>query len=109
MKYKKMIDKDILTFLLTLISLIIATIDAINAIDIDNVESDNDINGRNTDNVSSNSYNNSNGSTSSHQQSYKGGGLRWHDVGVSLEKCNSQTTNHPHCLDDSMWLLHPTR
>ena len=104
-----MIDKDILTFLLMLFSLIIATIDAINAIDIGIIdESDNDINGSNTDEVSSNSYNNSNGSTSSHQQSIVGG-LRWHDVGVSLEKCNSQTTNHPHCLDDSMWLLHPTR
>ena len=108
MYYKKMIDKDsILTFLLMLFGLIIATIDAINAIDIDIIESDNDINGSNTDKVSSRSSS-SNGSTSSHQQSYKGGGLRWHDVGVSLEKC-SQITNHPHCLDDSMWLLHPTR
>lgn len=105
-----MIDKDILTFVLMLFSLIIATIDAINAIDIDIIESnDNDINDdNNTDKVSSSAYNNSNGSTSSHQQSIVGG-LRWHDVGISLEKCNSQTTNHPHCLDDSMWLLHPTR
>jgi len=102
MKYKKMIDKDILTFLLTLFSLIIATIDAINAIDIDIIdENDNDVNGSNTDQVSSSSY----GSTSSHHQSIVGG-LRWHDVGVSLEKCNS---HHQHCLDDSMWLLHPTR
>ena len=108
MTYKKMIDKDILTFFLMLFSLIIATIDAINAIDIDIIESDNDINDNNTDKLSSNSYNNSNGSTSSHQQSYKGGGLRWRDVGVSLEKC-PLATNHQHCLDDSMWLLHPTR
>jgi len=108
MKNKKMID-NVLTFVLMLFSLIIATIDAINAIDIDIIESnDNDINDNNTDKVSSRSS--SNDSTlSSHQQStYKGGGLRWHDVGVSLEKC-SRTTNHPHCLDDSMWLLHPTR
>ena len=107
MKYK-MIDKDILPFLLMLFSLIIATIDAINAIDIYIIdESGNDINGSNTDTVSSKSPDNSNVSTSSHRQSIEGG-LRWHDVGVSLEKC-SQTTNHPHCLDDSMWLLHPTR
>ena len=92
-----------------LFSLIIATIDVINAIDIDIVdESDNDMNCSNTDKCSRKSYRN--GSTSSHQQSTynKGGGLRWRDVGVSLEKC-SETTNHPHCLDDSMWLLHPTR
>ena len=55
-----------------------------------------------------------------------GGGLRWKDLGVSLEPCPLTTAlmldkftnnnhNHPidanhhqHCLDDSFWLLHPT-
>lgn len=76
----------------------------------------------NTDKVSSKSNNDD----SSHPSG--GGGLRWQDLGVSLEECplttalmldkynsnhgnyqNSNTNNNnQHCLDDSVWLLHPS-
>ena len=55
------------------------------------------------------------------------GGLRWRDLGVSLEPCPLTTAqmldkynnnhadrydgsnkNYQHCLDDSEWLLHPS-
>ena len=55
--------------------------------------------------------------------SHKSGGLRWRNLGVSLEPCPLTTAlmldeynnisesfdgKHQHCLDDSMWLLHPS-
>lgn len=48
------------------------------------------------------------------------GGLKWQDLGVSLESCPLTTAlmldkyndernhEHDHCLDDSEWLLHPS-
>ena len=123
--YKTLNMTDITSFLILLSLLLFATFDAVNANSACDVMDDGDNDDCvNTKLTSKTTNNNVDGK--SMQQHKSGDGLRWQNLGVSLEKCGHTTahmldkyksmsmadTDHksdtPNCLDDSVWLLHPT-